>query len=558
MSIFHPVLSVRTASSILLAVGFLFVGAITDTAFAQAPSPGSVHARLDSLRSSGSDRIGEATVVWTPLLDEFYARRLYAPVWNPERARELSRSIGDIALDGLDPADYHQNALARVVENRAPGSEGGSERPDTRIGAVDLEILRTDALLRLVHDLGKGKLDPENPGAGRAISPTDRRSVLEELERVVHSDDPRAALRSLRPDHFIYRGLIRSLAEYRRLESLGPWESIPSGPLIRAGAEDPRVVAIRDRLALLGDLPRDTPAGPTSSLVDDAFVAGVKTFQRRHGLTADGVVGPATLAELNVTPTRRIAQIRVNLERARWYTKELPDTFVAVNIAGAMAYLVRDGSVAWESRAIVGRTTTSTPIFRATMTYIDLNPTWTVPRSIAGEVLADIRRDPNYMARTGMRVIDTAGRPITVERDRLLSYGAGNFPWYFRQDPGPTNPLGRIKLMFPNRYNVYLHDTPARALFDSEERTFSHGCVRLQDPVGLAVEVLNDRENWDRTDIQEAIDAGGETRTIPLSTPIEVLILYWTAATDESGEPRFHRDVYGRDDAVLRGLDADG
>jgi murein L,D-transpeptidase YcbB/YkuD len=162
------------------------------------------------------------------------------------------------------------------------------------------------------------------------------------------------------------------------------------------------------------------------------------------------------------------------------------------------------------------------------------------------------------MARTGMRVIDTAGRPITVDRDRLLSYGAGNFPWYFRQDPGPTNPLGRIKLMFPNRYNVYLHDTPARTLFDSEERTFSHGCVRLQDPVGLAVEVLNDRENWDRTDIQEAIDAGGETRTIPLSTPIEVLILYWTAATDESGEPRFHRDVYGRDDAVLRGLDADG
>jgi murein L,D-transpeptidase YcbB/YkuD len=156
-----------------------------------------------------------------------------------------------------------------------------------------------------------------------------------------------------------------------------------------------------------------------------------------------------------------------------------------------------------------------------------------------------------------MRVIDTAGRPIQVDRERLLSHSAATFPWYFRQDPGPTNPLGQIKLMFPNRYNVYLHDTPSRGLFDSDERTFSHGCVRLQDPIGLAVEVLNDRENWDRSAVRAAIDAGGATRTIPLSTPLEVLILYWTAATDESGELRFHRDVYRRDEAVLRGLDGE-
>jgi murein L,D-transpeptidase YcbB/YkuD len=154
-----------------------------------------------------------------------------------------------------------------------------------------------------------------------------------------------------------------------------------------------------------------------------------------------------------------------------------------------------------------------------------------------------------------MRVIDGAGRPVTISRDAILSYTAASFPYYFRQDAGPNNPLGLIKFLFPNRYNVYLHDTPARSLFDREDRLFSHGCVRLQDPLGLAEAILDDPDRWSREDVAAAIAADPSTRTIRLATPIEVLILYWTAATEENGELHFHRDVYGRDAVVLRGLE---
>ncbi len=290
-------------------------------------------------------------------------------------------------------------------------------------------------------------------------------------------------------------------------------------------------------------------------MADSAFIEGVRQFQRRHALNDDGIVGPATLAELNVTPERRIEQLRINLERARWYTPDLPGTFVAVNIAGAMAYMFRDSAEVWRSRAIVGRETTSTPVFRGMMTHMDLNPTWTVPPGIVGEVLASIRNDPGYMDRTGMRVINSAGRAMSITRSEILGYTATSFPYYFRQDAGPNNPLGLIKFLFPNRYNVYLHDTPARSLFDEEERLFSHGCVRLEDPFGLAEAILNDPDRWSREDVIAAIAADPATRTIRLETPLTVLVLYWTAATEEDGELHFHRDVYGRDASVLRGLE---
>jgi len=550
---------VQVGRAVVLAVLWIVLGTGRSDAVAQAPSPEAIRAKLESLRASGTARFGDATLVWSETLGEFYSRRQYTAVWTDARAADLVRAIDDIVHDGLDPAEYHRTTLA---SHDGSGADGEVNRARAVAGvrpldSAELELVRTDALLLLVHDLGGGKLNAENPSAGRDLSPRTRPTLLQDLERAASIASPNTAFTAVRPTHFIYTGLRAALAEYRRLDAQGEWRPIAPGPTIRPGNDDTRVAEIRERLMMFGDLPANAPAEAPAH-ADEAFVAAARNFQRRHSLNADGVIGPATLAELNVPPGQRIEQIRINLERARWYTRDLPRTFVAVNIAGAMAYLVRDGSVAWESRAIVGRVPTRTPIFRATMTYIDLNPTWTVPRSIVGEILADIRRDPDYMRRVGMRVIDGSGRPVAVDREQILRYGASDFPWVFRQDPGPANPLGRIKLMFPNRYNVYLHDTPSRTLFDLDQRLFSHGCVRLQDPVGLAVEVLSDEENWNRAAIQEAIDAGGTTRTVPLATPIEVLVLYWTAATDEAGELRFHRDVYDRDAAVARGLGITG
>jgi murein L,D-transpeptidase YcbB/YkuD len=227
----------------------------------------------------------------------------------------------------------------------------------------------------------------------------------------------------------------------------------------------------------------------------------------------------------------------------------LAGTFIAVNAAGAIAYFVRDSAVRFETRVIVGREYTRTPVFSAALRHIDLNPTWTVPPGIVDEVLAAARRDAGYLSRQGIEVLDPAGHAVRVDVTR---FSAAAFPYTFRQRAGPLNPLGEIKFVLPNAYNVYLHDTPARALFASEQRTFSHGCIRVSNPLELAALVL-DSPRWSVEALRAAI-AMGATRTIPLERPMPVLILYWTASADLHGELHFYTDVYGRDAALLRAL----
>jgi murein L,D-transpeptidase YcbB/YkuD len=323
--------------------------------------------------------------------------------------------------------------------------------------------------------------------------------------------------------------------------------------MMRRDSIDDRVPLLRARLALEGDY--TGPAEDTSRVYDAALEAAVRSFQHRHGLNEDGLVERATLAALAVPIENRIDQLRVNLERARWVAHELPTEFVAVNIAGARVYLLRGDSIAFETRAVVGADATRTPVFAADMRYVVLNPTWTVPRSIVGEILDLIRSDPEYLRREGLRLFDPSGEEVDAVAVDLTRYAAVDFPYVFRQDPGPANALGRIKLMLPNPHHVYLHDTPSRALFMREERLFSHGCIRIQDPLGLTELVLGDLETWNRETLETAI-ATGETRTIPLARPVPVFVLYWTAGVDVRGTPHFYADVYGRDAGVLAALDA--
>jgi murein L,D-transpeptidase YcbB/YkuD len=245
--------------------------------------------------------------------------------------------------------------------------------------------------------------------------------------------------------------------------------------------------------------------------------------------------------------------VRINLERARWVTPELPDTVVVVNIAGAKVYLVERGSVVLERRVVVGTRYTRTPVFRAKMTHLELSPTWTVPASIVDEVLPLAARDPRYMSSHGMRLVDPSGDTVPSRGVDFARFTPADFPWTFRQDPGPLNPLGGIKFVFPNPHNVYLHDTPSRQLFEREVRLFSHGCIRVQDPLALAELLLADPIAWSREAIEAAI-AQGETRVVPLPRPVEVVIQYWTASVDEVGVLHFYRDVYGRDAALLNAL----
>jgi murein L,D-transpeptidase YcbB/YkuD len=501
--------------------------------------------RLDELNGNESITLGTENVPRSRVLLDLYEHRSFRPLWsNRERASELLAIIRRVRYDGLDPEDYHRSTL-----------EGAPEGITSPWQAADLDVLRTDALIRLAHDLRFGKLEAPEPEPRLDLSrPLLGTNAVADLQSILSAERLDEAVRALRPTHFVYEGLVQALAELRRVQASGGWTPIPPGPPMRRDSVDERVPLLKDRLALEGDLPI-AATGP-SLLFDEILENAVRSYQHRHGLNEDGVVGRSTLRELNVKVGHRIDQVRVNLERARWITRDLPDSFVVVNIAGAKVYVVRDGAVVFETRAVVGRAYTRTPVFRSTIQHVELNPTWTVPTSIVGEVLAEARNDSTYLARQGFRVLDNVGNEVDATDIDFSSYSGSGFPWTLRQDPGPLNPLGHLKFVFPNPHNVYLHDTSSRDLFAREERLFSHGCIRVQDPIGLAELLLDNPAQWSRSQLQEAI-AMGETLTVPLARPVAVMIQYWTASADEKGTLHFYPDVYGRDPAVLSGLGPD-
>jgi murein L,D-transpeptidase YcbB/YkuD len=314
---------------------------------------------------------------------------------------------------------------------------------------------------------------------------------------------------------------------------------------------DERVPVLRARLIATQDLATPDMHLPT---FDDAVEAGVKHFQRRHGLETDGVVGQKTLAALNVPVEARIAQIRANLERARWMLHDLPDTYIMVDIAGFSVRVYRNDTVVWETRAVVGQPYRMSPVFRSTLTYLDLNPTWTVPPTVLEEdLLPELRRNPHHLAEKDMQVIDYEGNPVDAGRIDWGRYTSRSFPWLIRQRPGPQNALGRIKFMFPNRHAVYLHDTPGKALFAKPERAFSSGCIRIEHPVELAELLLQGNSGWNRGLLLQAIDSM-QTRTVTLDEPMAILLMYWTVSVNGDGTVLFSRDIYERDPPIIRGL----
>jgi murein L,D-transpeptidase YcbB/YkuD len=321
---------------------------------------------------------------------------------------------------------------------------------------------------------------------------------------------------------------------------------VPEGEKLELGSRGPRVAALRARLGATGD----------SDTFDAALADALKAFQASRGLDVDGTVGAATLIALNRSREDVIAQIRVNLERGRWYLHDLAPTFVAVNIAGFQAYYLRDSRILWSARAIIGKPFRETPLFRARMTYLVLNPTWTVPPTILDEdMLPALRRDPTYLERKGLSLTDRDGHVVPAASIDWSKQTAKTFPYNVVQGPGPENPLGRVKFMFPNEHSVYLHDTPSRGLFEKSERAFSSGCIRIDRPLELATLLLEGQAGWDLAALEAAI-ATGETQTVTLARPVPVLVAYWTAWVGGDGVFQLRGDVYERDPAVLRALDA--
>ena len=326
-----------------------------------------------------------------------------------------------------------------------------------------------------------------------------------------------------------------------------------SGPTLHPGDRSPRVVALRERLSASADL-RDPGPVTDRGLFDTALAQATRHFQTRHQLDADGVVGKKTVTALNVPVSQRIDQIRINLERARWLLHDLPASYVLVDIAGFTVRYVQDGKELLRSRAVVGKPFRMTPIFRATMKYLEFNPTWTVPPTILRQdVLPQIRKNPGYLASKKMRVLTFEGKEVNPASVDWSRYQGKNLPYLIRQDPGPDNALGRVKFMFPNQHHVYLHDTPSRDLFRQSERAFSSGCIRVEEAATLA-KLLLARQGWTPAQVEESL-AGKRTRKVSLDTPVPVLLYYWTVAIEDDGDILFKRDIYQRDAKLLEALD---
>ena len=530
-------------SCLLILLGFQSVASPPDREVSDA-----VLLRLEMLVEAQQPMVDSIEVVSADLLADIYGELDFEPTWSDvERIEQWLRVIEKARDDGFDVVDFHYDVV-RDISNELSSSSAISP-----LRRAEIDLIVTDSLIRLAYSEVFGKINPyeldprwnyrrENrtDSAAQAIANLLRAaSPGDELQQYITRSPYYIALR----DHFV---------AYRTIATEGGWPVVPAGNTIRPGDSDPRVPVIARRLAITGDL---SNADMSTDDFDETLEAGVRRFQERHGLTADGIIGGSTLAAMNVPVSERLETIRINLERLRWLADDFEEDMVIVNIAGFEAYLLKDGVPIWSTRVQVGRTYRQTPIFRDEITYLSINPTWTAPRSLATrDVLPQIQNDPSYVVERGFDVRDRNGNNVDPATIDWASLSTNNFPYTLVQRPGPYNAMGLVKFMFPNEHSVYLHDTPSRYLFDREARAFSAGCIRTERPFELA-ELLLGPQGWDRARIQEVLDSGTLTNVV-LETPMPVLLTYFTARVRNDGTLLFFPDVYERDQRIAQGLAA--
>ncbi|RUM40175.1 MAG: hypothetical protein DSY70_04295 [Desulfobulbus sp.] len=447
--------------------------------------------------------------------------------------------------DGLDPGHYRLQRIKELWH-----STHLHER-------ALLDVALTLALGNYVTDMREGQavaclLDPKLFAAAR-----DKKvDISQVVHQALSAPDIVRFLHNQAPQHHGYQSLKKVLARYKDLEKQGGWQAIPSGKVLKPGMSDDRLDLIVKRLSITGDLPESL--GPVETY-EGPVVEAVKHFQKRYNLEQDGIIGKATLAALNIPVQDHIRRIILNMERWRWLPHTLNGQRLLVNIAGFQLAGIQDEQREISMPVIVGKVYHETPVFSHTMRYIEINPFWNIPQSIAvNEIVPKMRKDPDYLRKKHIRILSgwqnnaSEINPSTIDWQTI---GKGIKQYRLRQDPGPDNSLGTIKFMFPNRNNVYLHDTPAHSLFKKNKRSFSHGCIRVSNPRELAVYLLKkDGKDWSKEHIDSLI-AKGKRMIIPLKNPFPVHILYRTVFVDPAdGTVLFFDDIYGRDTLLAKAL----
>jgi murein L,D-transpeptidase YcbB/YkuD len=483
----------------------------------------------------------------------FYDGRGFAEAWSKngvllETAYELRFEIKQAKFDGLNPEYYHLSLIEAFFQAFEANKKSGTANEVTEV--ADLDLLLTDAYFSLASNLEVGKVDPSKLKSAWEITRKPQKvDYLSLLNRAIETKEIRKSLESLYPEFTIYRKgreVVRSMDELAKKDTID-WKPIKIDQSLKVGQTNGAIPEIRKRLAFWGYL---SPASASEDKTyDSTLFKAVQKFQSANGMEPDGAIGKNTALALSASPAdlRDIASI--NLERLRW----LPDTvrdreFILVNIANYQLDYINKLDTVFSSRVIVGKRYHESPIFSAQMSYIVFSPYWNIPPSIAkNEIIPSVRKNPNYLNQKNMEVVTGSGKVVDPS---TINWSSKSFPYMIRQKPGGSNSLGLVKFMFPNSHSVYIHDTPARSLFEKEDRALSHGCIRLQNPAKFAQILLKDNPAWTPQRIDEAMHQSKE-QIVNLPKKIPVVLVYLTFWADSKGNAHFRQDIYGRDEYLL-------
>lgn len=472
-----------------------------------------------------------------------------SPKWNNrDKIEQMLTAIYNAPADGLIADDYHLSDIERLNEKIVLSDEPAIEDIER------MEQLLSDAFFLLSSHLAAGKTDPKTidpqwKASGRSL----RENWSSYIDSTLNTNNITDILKNLTPGNREYANLKKALAGYRQLEAIGGWGSFSSNlPKLEKGMRHPDVSSLRKRLAVTqGNIEFNSE---DEDLFDQALYDQLIVFQQRNGLETDGVVGKATAEALNIPVRDRIETIEANLERWRWISDDLGDSYIMVNAADFELRAIVKNEQEFQTRAIVGSSKRQTPVFSSIMKYMVVNPEWVVPPKILKlDVIPDIIKDSTYLVKKNMKILRKDGSEVEPSSIDWKSVSENSFPYMIRQEPGQGNPLGKIKFMFANEYDVYIHDTPSRSLFTRNIRSFSSGCVRIDNAQELANYLLKDDPDWTPERLQEAIDKG-QKRTIVLKKPVPVHILYLTAWADDKGTAYFGKDIYDRDRQLITAL----
>jgi len=569
--------AVQRTTTTIVAAGLLLAAARIAVAAPEPLVQTALRATLECATEQTPIQCADELLLRPADVRAFYRLRNFQSYWqNENRLRSDAGAVLQIlrgaAREGLQPADYHADTLTRLVALRAI-LKADRQSVATQL-LVDLELLLTDAMLSYGDHVACGRIDGESIYEDWQ-NPQRRFDPVQALTGVlVAGGSPSIALTALRPPHPEYQRLLTTLAQYSAIRAAGGWPTIAGGATLHEGERDPRVPLLRDRFLATGDLAAESTAtnaaadhqygvplfpaadatdglAPHDELLYDAPLArAAERFQGRHGLAEDGAIGENTVAALNVPVQNRIDLITLNLERLRWLPRDFGERYIRVNIPALRLEVIEDRQTVLSMRTIVGRADRPTPVFSGKLTYLEFNPYWTIPLKMAQEdLLPRIQNDPEYLSERGIRVFSDWQRQSPEIDPYAIDWAQINpedLAYKLRQEPGPRNPLGRIKFMFPNRFAVYIHDTTSRVKFRRSSRYYSSGCIRIEDPLALANYLLADRRGWDDEGMHDVIESR-ENKTVGLFEPIPVHLFYLSSWVSDAGVVNFRNDVYNYD-----------